>query len=147
MSTQQTIRRKTFSVEEANATLPLVRAIVKDLAELSAHVAERRERLAALSPIRDRHSGDPYQEEVDQIEEELEQDTERLREYVRELLDLGVEPKGATEGLVDFPAVIGGREVFLCWKLGEPEVLYWHDREAGFAGRQPLRTPTKQGPV
>jgi hypothetical protein len=141
MSTQQTIRRKVFSVEEANATLPLVRAIVKDLAELSTHVAERRERLAAISPSRDRDSGDPYQEEVAQIEEELQQDTERLREYIDELLDLGVEPKGATEGLVDFPAVIDGRQVYLCWKLGEPEILYWHDRDAGFAGRQPLQAP------
>jgi hypothetical protein len=50
---------------------------------------------------------------------------------------LGVEPKGG-DGLVDFPALWDGRLVYLCWKLGEPEVLYWHEIDAGFAGRQPL---------
>jgi len=41
-------------------------------------------------------------------------------------------------GLVDFPALVDGKEVYLCWKLGEPEVLFWHDMDAGFAGRQSL---------
>ena len=52
--------------------------------------------------------------------------------------ELGVEPKGAAEGLVDFPMMMDGRLVYLCWRVGEPEILYWHELEAGFAGRQPL---------
>ena len=52
--------------------------------------------------------------------------------------DLGVEPKNAVEGLVDFPSIMDDRVVYLCWKLDEPEVLYWHEVDAGFAGRQPL---------
>ena len=71
-----------------------------------------------------------------QIEEELHCDSRRLREYVTELRQLGVEPK--TEGLVDFPAVMDGREVYLCWRLGEAEVGHWHELDAGFRGRRPL---------
>lgn len=127
-----------FSVEEANASLPLVRAIVRDLAELSRDVTDRRERLSYVLSGRPRESSAPYREELTQIEEELDRDTQRLRELVQELLDLGVEPKSVTEGLVDFPSRIDGRPVYLCWKLGEPEVLYWHERDAGVRGRRPL---------
>jgi hypothetical protein len=129
---------KLFTVEQANASLPLVRAIAKDLAELSREVIERRDRLNQLMAGRDRNPDDPYREELSQIEEELEKDGRRLQEYVGELRELGVEPKSGPEGLVDFPAMVDGRMVYLCWKLGEPEVLYWHETDAGFAGRHPL---------
>ena len=132
------LRRRTFTVQEANAALPLVRAIVRDLVEAARDVRERRERLSYLIGGRSRNRHDPYREELAQIEEELEKDSRQLQEYVEELRQLGVEPKSATEGLVDFPAILEGRPVCLCWQLGEPEVLYWHDSEAGFAGRQPL---------
>ena len=56
-----------------------------------------------------------------------------------------MEPKGAVEGLVDFPAEMDGRIVYLCWKLGEPEVLHWHDLESGFAGRQSLVAGVSHG--
>jgi hypothetical protein len=127
-----------FTVEQANAMLPLVRAVAKDLSDLSRDVIERRERLAHLLAGRNKQSTDLYGEELAQIEEELEKDGNRLREYVEELKRLGVEPKNGPEGLVDFPTLIDGREAYLCWKLGEPEVLFWHELEAGFAGRQSL---------
>jgi hypothetical protein len=130
--------RKYFTVERANAMLPLVRAIVKDLAELSRDVIDRRDRLAHLLAGRNGQSTDVYSEELVQIEEELEKDGRRLRDYVEELTKLGLEPKNGQEGLVDFPTLIEGREAYLCWKLDEPEILYWHDLDAGFAGRQPL---------
>ncbi len=130
------VRRKSFTVHEANAMLPLVRAITRDLAKLSREVVERRERLALLLGGRTVDAKDPYQEELIQISEELENDSRRLQEFVGELRQLGVEPKAG--GLVDFPAVLDGRKVFLCWQLGEPEVLYWHELDAGFRDRQPL---------
>lgn len=138
-------RRRTFTVQEANAALPLVRAIVQDLVEASLEVVDRRERLAYLIGGRGRDSQDPYREELAQIEDELESQTRQLQEYVQELRDLGVEPKSATEGLIDFPAILDGRLVYLCWKLGEPEVLHWHQVDAGFAGRQPLTADSVAG--
>jgi hypothetical protein len=130
--------RKLFTVDEANAMLPLVRAIAGDFARLTRDVVERRERLASLRAGRHPKRSDAYSEELSQIEEELEKDCHQLQEYVEELRQLGVEPKGGLDGLVDFPALMDGREVYLCWRLGEPEILFWHDIHAGFAGRQPL---------
>jgi hypothetical protein len=134
-----------FTIEQANAMLPLVRAITGDLANLAKDVVERRHRLALLTSGRDLKPGDPYSDELAQMEAELEQDALRLQEYVDELRALGVEPKGAVEGLVDFPCKVDDRLVLLCWKLGEPEVLFWHDLESGFSGRQPLTAGSISG--
>jgi hypothetical protein len=144
MSLPQLQRSRTFTVGEANSMLPLIRAIVADLVPLARYVMDRRERLSLLSGGRSRDPSDLYQEELAQIEEELADDTRRLTEYLEELRQLGVEPKSATDGLVDFPSIVQGRPVYLCWKLGEPEVRYWHDLEAGYAGRRPL--PAESGP-
>ena len=137
--------KKFFTVETANASLPLVRAIVQDLSSLSREVIERRERLAHLRDGRDLDSADPYASELVQVEEDLERDSERLQEYVEELRQLGVEPKNGPEGLVDFPSLLDGRVVYLCWKLGEPEVLHWHEIDAGFRGRQSLTADSLAG--
>jgi hypothetical protein len=129
---------KLFTVEQANAALPLVRAITSDLVRLSREVMDRRERLALLSAGRSSSAKDLYSEELAQIEEELDKDGEQLQVYVDELRELGVEPKSGPEGLVDFPSLMDDQIVFLCWKLGEPEVTHWHAIDAGFAGRQSL---------
>jgi hypothetical protein len=143
---QNAAGQKMFTIEQANATLPLVRAIVKDLAELSREVVERRERLAhLLRGRRELQPDDPYYAELAQIEEELDKDRVRLQDYVAELRQLGAEPKDGLEGLVDFPAIIDGRPVYLCWKLGEPRIEFWHEMNAGFQGRRPLPRPTAVG--
>ncbi len=132
-------RKQLFTVEEANLRLPLVRAIVMDIVKLFEDVQERRER---LSVVRRGSSNDSkptlYSEEVQQIEEDLEKDIERLEAFANELEDLGVELKDPTIGLVDFRTMFEGREVYLCWKLGEEEITHWHELEAGFGGRQSL---------
>jgi hypothetical protein len=138
MSAHEYQPTRVFTIEQANAMLPLVRAITTDLTALARDVVERRHRLAMLTSGRQLKTGDPWSDELAQMDAEIDRDVQRLQEYVAELQQLGVEPKGAIEGLVDFPCRMDGRLVLLCWKLGEPEVLYWHDLEAGFAGRQPL---------
>ena len=137
--------KRTFTVREANATLPLVRAIVADLVDVARNVADRRQRLLALAPSGQPRGADPYREELVQAEEELEKDARRVVEYVEELRQLGVEAKSATEGLVDFPALLDGRTVYLCWKLGEPEIGFWHELDAGFRGRKPLAAMDWEG--
>jgi len=145
MAAKQPRQRRTYTVEEANASLPLVGAIVSDLVRVSRQVIERRERLSVLLTGREADSSDPYREELAQIEEELAKDTRRTQRYVEELKELGVEPGNSTEGLVDFPAFIDGRKVFLCWKLGEPEVVHWHELGAGVRNRQPLAAASGSG--
>jgi hypothetical protein len=129
---------KLFTLDDANRSLPLVRAIAHDMSELARSIAERRQRLGFLGLARRDGRTDPYLEELAEIEGGLEEEERRLDEFARELVDLGVEPKNAIEGLVDFPSEFHGRIVYLCWRLNEPKVLYWHELDAGFAGREPI---------
>jgi hypothetical protein len=131
-------RKKYFTAAEANGALPLVRAIVRDITELAAQLRERHERLNRLRPG-DRFSlSDAHDEELLQVQAEFERGQEKMEEYVRELSALSVELKDPFTGLIDFPSLMNGRPVYLCWRLGEPEVAHWHELEAGFAGRQRL---------
>ena len=131
--------KKYFNVTEANATLPLLRAILNDVTTLAKDLRERHERLARLQqPSRGRTPADAYREEVEQIQADFERDQERMHEYEQELRGLGVELKDYFTGLIDFPCWMNGREVYLCWRMGEPEVAHWHEIDAGFAGRQKL---------
>jgi hypothetical protein len=132
--------KKLFTLEQANAMLPLVRAIVGDLVRLSQQVIDRRQRLEHLTAGRSMESGDPYDDELAQVEQELEQDSRRLREFVRELRELGVEPKAGPDGfgLVDFPSLLDGRLVLLCWQYGEDDVAHWRELDADVAERHSL---------
>ncbi len=130
--------RQLFTVEEANARLPLVRAIAKDLSTLARDLVDRRQRLDSLLAGRKPSTTDVYGDELAEMFKSIERDQHKLEEYLDELHELGVEAKGASDGLIDFPSLMEGRVVYLCWKLGEPEVLHWHDLDAGFMGRQAL---------
>jgi hypothetical protein len=131
--------KKYFTVEQANATLPLVRAIVGDISRLAHDLRERQRRMARLrDPGREGALGRDYLEELEQMEADFEADRERLQGYVRELSALGVELKDYFLGLIDFLARRDGRDVYLCWRLGEGDVEHWHELDAGFAGRQKL---------
>lgn len=132
------VERKLFTIEGANAALPLVRAIVQDVVELSHEMVDRRERLVALRSGRVGERKDVYSEELAQVEQELEKSRAKLYEYADELRALGVELKDGLIGLVDFPALHDDRVVYLCWKLGESEVAHWHELDAGFSGRRSL---------
>ena len=131
--------KKYFNVAEANATLPLVKAIVRDITELSLGLRERHERLQRLAPPGGGRLSEAHQEEMALLEDDFDRADERMRELVRELNALGVELKDYDTGLVDFPAWKDGHEVYLCWRLGEPEVAHWHEVDAGFTGRQKLK--------
>jgi len=130
-------KRKYFTVEEANKALPLVRMIVGDIVRQYRVVEELQQRLSMVSQNRRRPSKDLYSEELAQSQAELDAEEGKLTLYIEELKRLGVEFKGP-DGLCDFYSIMDGREVFLCWRLGEPEVSHWHDLDTGFVGRQPL---------
>lgn len=138
------IGKKYFTVAEANNALPLVRAIVRDIAELAGDLRERHERLNRVKPGDRFRLSDAHDEELRLVQAEMEQGQAKMEEYVRELANLGVELKDYFTGLIDFPSVREGRVVYLCWRLGEPEVAHWHELEAGFAGRQRLLPDTSR---
>ena len=129
--------KKFFTPAQANAMLPLVRRIAADIAGL---VGELKERQALLLRLRRRSRGEDaaHREELLQAEADFERGGQQMRDYLAELRQLGVELKDPVTGLLDFPWWRDGREVYLCWRLGETEVGHWHEVDAGFAGRQKL---------
>jgi hypothetical protein len=132
---QSTLMERIFTVDEANRTLPLVRRIVEDLVR-DHHLWEEKVRefevaTAGSSPERPDVIAELLQIEAQRLAKDIES-------YIAELAELGVICKGMNIGLVDFRGQLDGREVFYCWKLGEPSVMYWHETDAGFVGRQRL---------
>jgi hypothetical protein len=130
--------RKTFTLEQANKMLPLVRAIVTDIVKQNQIVVELKTRLTGLKGDRRKSTDDVYSEELAHSRSILDSEEDTLRNYLDELVKLGVEPKGLDDGLCDFPSIKNGQPIYLCWRLGEPEVAHWHELDSGFKGRQPI---------
>ena len=109
-----------FTVPEAQRTLPLVRAIVQDVLDLGAQARE----------VLSGHADEPT---IDELQDQL-------REHLAELAGIGCYYKdwNFQIGLIDFPTLIDGEVVFLCWRSDEPELRYYHRIEDGYAGRRPL---------
>ncbi len=125
--------RKIFTVDEANLTLPLVRRIVTDI------VAAHNERVEKIKDYGDLdHDLSNMNRRRRELDVELRELTDRINGYIEELEDVGAIFKGFEPGLVDFPSMLDDQDIFLCWKLGEGRIEYWHEVEAGFAGRQRL---------
>jgi hypothetical protein len=123
--------KRLFSVQEANALIP-------DLKVLLSRVQAERERMLGMRPelqkaqegyLRD--WGMPRGAEYIEI-------LDAFQQAIKNIEDLGVLVKDFDIGLCDFPHQREGRVVYLCWKLDEEEISWWHDLEGGFAGRQPL---------
>jgi hypothetical protein len=136
---ERRIGKRYYTPAQANAALPLVRAIVQDIVNLSRDLRERRERLPVLHGRQRGRMSAAHEEEVAQGQLEVERDLERMGELVSELNALGIELKDDVKGLIDFTCRMDGRDVYLCWLLGEPTVAHWHELDAGFAGRQKLK--------
>ena len=132
-----------FTVEQANQMLPLVRRIVDD-------IVGGYERWEAL--VRDfevaaaRSRADAPDPDAEALQAEALRVAADIEACRAELESLGVECKTYDTGLVDFPAAIDGRDIYLCWQRGEPHVGHWHERDAGFAGRRPLASAPFSSP-
>ncbi|HXV17739.1 MAG TPA: DUF2203 domain-containing protein [Gemmatimonadaceae bacterium] len=127
--------RAKFSVEEANRTLPLVRRIVSDAVR---DYWRWQEKVREYEEVAANRKVDEPSDEAERLEREAQQLARDIDGYIAEIRQLGVEMKGIDSGLVDFPSEVNGRPVLLCWQLGEESVQYWHEEDAGFAGRQPV---------
>ena len=121
-------RRRRFTLIEANRTLPLVKRIASDVVRTHATARTLHAQLARKLPRVDRQ----------RVESELDSVVHRLQGYVDELTEVGAELKDYQSGLLDFVSVHQGRDVYLCWRLGEDHIGHWHELDAGFQGRQPV---------
>ena len=126
---------RSFTVDEANRMLPLVKRIVSDAVRDYWRWQDtvREFEVAAL-----RSSPDTPDAAAEELQGKATRLAEEIDGYMTELQKLGVLFKGFDTGLVDFPGEIDGRPVLLCWQLGEESVQFWHEESAGFIGRQPL---------
>ena len=129
-------KKKHHTLAEASAMLPLLRSILRDVTTLANELRDRYERLVRLQKADGLDRA--HEEEIQQLVAEFERGQQKMREYELELEKLGVELKDYYTGLVDFRHMKDGREVYLCWRLGEPEISHWHELDAGVAGRQKL---------
>ena len=114
--------KKHFTVQEAVRTLPLVRRIVRDILDTG-------HQIRTLSAM--------LEEDEDQDHPQIEALMDELKSYFAELEEMGCFYKdwNFSIGLVDFPAIIDEKEIFLCWRSDEPEIEYYHGIEEGYAGR------------
>ena len=125
---------KLFTVEEANALLPKLQKLLDDLALHRDALREKAPHLESTLRAAGANGGSSGGSEYVVEAYNLYLAIERIRE-------LGVLLKDLDMGLLDFPHERGGRVVFLCWHPPEERIGYWHEIEAGYAGRQPLQEP------
>jgi hypothetical protein len=121
---------KHYTREEARALLPQIRQWLAGLNHLRKDVEKFERRLSQMSAQSDDIGGETVNDWI----RALADMQQILVEFQRRQIFI----KDLDRGLIDFPAIIGGREVFLCWESDEDDVEFWHDLESGFAGRERL---------
>jgi hypothetical protein len=127
---------KLFTLEEAERTLPLVRRIVQDL---TAEYPAWRAAVARFELLTGGARADWGETgELLAAREEVSRHAERINRFLQELEGIGCVFKGFEAGLVDFYSLREDRPIFLCWRMGEERIAYWHETDSGFAGRQPI---------
>jgi len=120
-----------FTLEQANEILVKIRPLIAELLELRQEILKKQPQ---AWPVVEKSAGNGG----GKLASELVQDFDRIDSLVKEVNATGAILKDINSGLVDFLALRDGREVYLCWRFNEPEIQYWHDIQAGFAGRQPI---------
>lgn len=122
--------KKHYTREEASALLPQIRQWLSRLNELREQMEKTEKRVRSLMAEGNDTGGDQTNRWIRSVADMQEILVEFQR---REILIKDIE-----RGLIDFPAIVGGREVFLCWEQDEDDVEFWHELDSGFAGREPL---------
>jgi hypothetical protein len=124
------IHERHFTVEEANAQLERIEPMLLKLREAKNELLDDEAREALTEASTTNGGGEPGKQVGEAFLE--------VRRILAELNEAGIVVRDVDRGLIDFPAMIDGEEVYLCWQLGEGEIAFWHDLESGFGGRRPL---------
>jgi hypothetical protein len=127
-----------FTVEEANRLLPTLKSLLEALASKKAELVAKQAELAALLKAGQDPGDQTRYERLVRGREELKFIAEEFNVSLHTVSRTGALVKDVDAGLVDFAAMRNGREVLLCWRLGEPRVAHWHGMDEGFAGRKRL---------
>ena len=130
-----------FDVDAANATLPEVGPLLQTLADQRSELIRLRDASVAAASGAGSGSGsepEPDPEEARRIRLRMQGLVDQMAAAVARIDALGITLRDIERGLIDFPALVTGRQVWLCWQLGETDVAFWHDLETGFGSRRPL---------
>lgn len=128
---------KFYDIDDANAAVVELDAIVTVLAEQRAELVRLRDHALARSPDAGGH--EPLSdEELRLLRLRMQGLVDQMAAGVARIDQLGLSLRDIESGLVDFPALVSGRQVWLCWRRGEPAVEWWHELDTGFSGRRPL---------
>ncbi len=123
-----------YTVDEANALVPEVRAILLQMGFEEARVERIHEELHR----RLEGNGDPASRKVaDRLEVQMSEISDGIRSLLAHLQDRGIVVRDLEMGLVDFPGEREGRRIWLCWRLADPAVAFWHGTDEGYASRKP----------
>jgi len=121
-----------FSVSDANEILPLVIKKFNYAKKAKAEVMKMEQQLTSgITPT-------TSLEEYTVIKRKLNSSITKFYQSIEDLENTGVSLKGLDEGLLDFPAKRFDEEIWLCWKEGETEIKFWHEKDTGFMGRKPI---------
>ncbi len=126
-----------FTREEAEALLPQISVVLLKIQERHKVMQHSEEELGTLHALA-MGNGHHLHERITRLQKELAEHIQAMQELINEVSSIGCELKDPTVGLIDFLSLRNGREVYLCWHLGEERINYWHYPDAGYAGRQPL---------
>lgn len=129
--------RRTYTIEEANALLPEVRAVLLQLAVEKGRLENVVASLAAHAGGGAGNGNVAHADAMARSEAEMTEIGGGMRALVEHLESLGIEVRDLEQGLVDFPGERDGQAVWLCWLLAEPAVGHWHPIDEGFTSRQP----------
>lgn len=122
--------KKHYTRDEARVLLPQVKQWLDELVCLREHLANSDQEIARALGLGDDLGGEIVNRYVRTIA--------LIQGVLRRFREREIQVKDLDRGLIDFPAFVGGKEVFLCWQRGEEDIEYWHDLETGYAGRAPL---------
>jgi hypothetical protein len=126
-----------FTREEAEALLPQITVVLRKIQERRKEMQHSEEELGLLRE-QSMGNGHHLHARMIKLQRGLARHIQALQALVNDLNEFGCELKDADSGLIDFLSLQNGREIYLCWHLGEDRIHYWHYLDTGFAGRQPL---------
>ena len=124
-----------FGIDEANAVVADARPVLEELRDDRERVAEVQ---ARLQRHRENNGSAEHAEELAEQEQELREIVRRMQRDVAQIDEWGITLREISTGLIDFPALANGRPIWLCWRLGEGDIEWWHEANVGFDQRQPL---------
>ncbi|MCJ7502888.1 MAG: DUF2203 domain-containing protein [Acidobacteriia bacterium] len=137
-----------FTRNEAEELLPLIARCLAQAREKTRRIEGLDRELAqAVTKIMVLGGSVPPYGKLAATREERERVVVQLQEVLATIAQTGCLVKDLEQGLVDFPSLVGGEEAYLCWKLGEERIGYWHGLDEGFAGRKPLDDVTPDEPT